>query len=248
MNDVMIKMSNKPLFWRYLLITLISCFILTLLVFLIWNIIPKDYDRAKIANPDALVGVSNDETNDFKSQLLRLLEEQELIANSEVVEDIVIREDSVVHQKKYVESKLQRRVSFLVDIDSLKQTYRVNIYTKDGEITDLPVQITCPLVSEMKYSDEQCAGVYGSTSKSLRNNLPHELKTVSGETVLVKQIDATRDGLQLVQVYLYSCDTKNPLVKEAEELVRKWVEEIGDESRDSYTYNIRSGYCEGDTI
>ena len=55
-------------------------------------------------------------------------------------------------------------------------------------------------------------------------------------------------GLVVVQIYLYSCDNPNPPTVEAGAKVTEWVQELGDPQASFYTYNIRTGYCEGDTI
>lgn len=138
--------------------------------------------------------------------------------------------------------------SFIVDIDSVKQTYEVKIIDTDEELTDLAVQITCPHVSKSKYPDSVCEGIYGGTSKKVEKHIPYEMKLDTGEKIIVKNLEPTMGGSKLLHIYLYSCDEKDPLITETKDAVHAWVKSLGDESSEFYTYDVRAGYCEGDTI
>ncbi len=250
-NDILIQQSNQQSkkSAKTAIAIIICVLVLVGLGYLVWSFIPKKQDRISVQNSSEL-GLSGKSFDDFRLKLISLLESENYINEGDEVDDVMVREGTV--QSFWVRNDdkgtTSKTTSFLVDINSIKQTFKVTVYDYSGELTDLPVQISCPSVDEMKYPESECRGVYGSNSKSLRNNLPHELKLASGEKILVKRIDATRDGQQLVQVYLYSCETASPPIMEAEDAVRVWIKELGDSQIESYTYNIRTGYCEGDAI
>lgn len=91
-------------------------------------------------------------------------------ANDNSISDVVIREGS------YVESRNEDgsiRADFLVDIDSLKQTYKISTgWTANGR-TVREVIVNCPPISEMKYKETVCHGMYND-SYSLDLYFPYE--------------------------------------------------------------------------
>lgn len=220
--------------------------IIVVVVVLNW---PKDFGNVTIMNQSAISDVKNDQQYDFKKKLYNLLLDQKLIEEDAKIEDVVIREDSVVTYTRYDEEKKRTTTTtFLIDIDSVEQTYEVKIVDADEELTDLAVQITCPHISKSKYPDSVCEGVYGDTSRKVEKHIPYEMKLDTGEKIIVKNLEATMGGSKLLHIYLYSCDEKNPRITETKDAVHDWVKSLGDESSEFYTYNVRTGYCEGDTI
>lgn len=241
-------LDKKKRIMKVVVIIAVLVLVLVGLAVLVWQLIPKRQDKVTVQNANEL-GLSGQSFDEFRLYLLDQLEQQGYVEKGIDVSDVAVREGSVESfTEKVGTDKVMKTTSFLVDIDSIQQTFRVKVYDYTGTLTDLPVMINCPMASETKYPGSECNGVYGSTSKSIRNNLPHEIKLTTGEKVLVKSIGVTRDGQQLVQVYLYSCNEKNPPLTETERAVKNWVEALGDPAREYYTYNIRPGYCEGDAI
>ena len=246
--------------WLIVLVVLCAIGVLALLGVLIWNLVPKDYDKVRIENREAAAEISNDEMNDFKKELLALLRNNGIVDGDTVIDDVAIRDGSVASSVNVDnDGGYWKETTFIVDIDSIKQTYVVKMVDSDEEITGMKTQLYCPKLSETKYPASECKDIYwahGEMSRAKNNyleyNLPYEFKLpTTGEKVLVRSVDvAKKNGkwTQTVQVYLYSCDEKNPPVAEAEEAVRKWVESLDDPTSRYYTYNIRTGYCEGDAI
>lgn len=245
-NSAVNQQTKKAL--KSIIIAIVCVAVLVGIGFLIWSFIPKKYDRVSVQNSSEL-GLSGKSYADFRSELINLLEAEKYINEGDKLSDVVVREDTVnSFWTRREDGSTVRTTSFIIDIDSIKQTFEVLVFDSSEALSDMSVQITCPSLDQMKYRESECRGIYGSSNRSLGNNLPHELKLSSGEKIIVKKIDPTRDGKQLVQVYLYSCDSNTPPVDESESAVRAWVDELGDSSKDNYTYNIRTGYCEGDAI
>ena len=82
--------------------------------------------------------------------------------------DVVIREGTY----KEVESEDGVKVEFIVDIDSLKQSYIVRTGWTNDKSVIYEVIVDCPPQSKMKYSDTVCYGAYNDTY-SLDLYLPH---------------------------------------------------------------------------
>ena len=76
------------------------------------------------------------------------------------VDDVVIREGTYVEEENRDGSF---RASFLVDIDSLKQTYTVSTGWTRNKREVREVIVDCPPISEMKYEDTVCYGMYRNT-------------------------------------------------------------------------------------
>ena len=106
----------------------------------------------------------------FQSTLWQLISDTVDTVSKSVIDDAVIREGTY---KKIVNGGAQS-VNFIVDIDSIKQTYAVSIGWSDNIALYGPdnVSIECPPKQEMKYPETVCYGMYNNTY-SLDLYLPH---------------------------------------------------------------------------
>lgn len=242
------KIALHKLLDKKLLIIPILAAVIALLIILIFNILPSESDRIVLKNPSALASVSRSDAKKFKTSLVRLLEANGLISAENLVDDVEIRADSVSTFTDYSDGRELKTTTFLVDIDSLAQTFFVTIYDSNKPLTDLAVQITCPTLDDSKYPNSTCVGVYGDTSQSVSAHLPYEFSLASGEKVLVKKLESSSDGKQILQIYLYSCDASNPPISATETAIKNWLDALADPNRDYHTLNVRSGYCPGDAI
>ena len=243
---IIINNDNRRKKWLWFLIPL-SVLLVICVGVLVWHLIPKEYDRINIVNNEQLNSIGGAEIDSFRLSLLHMLEGQSLIEKNGDRLDVAVRDGSVKRFRQFVDGKEQVVANFIIDIDSLEQTYDVTVYKNDELSEHKKVAIKCPKVDVRKY-DDACVGVDGNANKSVELFLPYEMKLVSDERVLVKKLGYNEKGLLDLQIYLYSCDEKNPPVVEAQNAVRKWVESLGDPIAEFYTYNIRTGYCEGDAI
>ena len=221
--------------------------IAVLVVVLVGLLTPHEYDRVTVVNGEALDEMSGGAVNDFRTGLIDLLQREGYVGEDATVDDVVVREGTV---ETFRNGEAGAVTTFLVDIPSVRQTYRVQVTDGGGEMTDVPAYITCPKAEEMKYPDTECRGHYGSTSAAVETYLPYSGVLASGEKYLVKSVSLNKTGERVLQIYLYSCGADAgataALVKEVEQAVRDFVVSTGD--TDSYIYNVRTGYCEGDAI
>jgi hypothetical protein len=183
----------------------------------------------------ASLKISDKEIKNLQLHLANLLGDQDL--------DVVIRTDSI----SYATSDQQTTANFLIDIDSLKQTYAITIYDTDIALESPSVEVKCPKISDSKYPDSECQ-TPSNTSHDLNLHLPYETKLSSGEKVYVKDITIEPNGKN-IQIYLYSCEDENPKTEETKNLIRNWVENtVKDPLAKYYVYRIRTGYCKDDPI
>ena len=94
--------------------------------------------------------------------------------DNSIVKEAIIREDSYTEE---IDSENGvSKVSFLIDIDSIRQTYKVYAgWTKNEPFTVSPV-IECVSVKESKYPDSICFGTYNNTY-SLDLYLPWKIES-----------------------------------------------------------------------
>lgn len=76
------------------------------------------------------------------------------------VDDVVVREGSYEEEENDDGSI---SMNFIVDIDSLKQTYTVSTGVSKDKKTVYEVVVDCPPLSEMKYKETVCHGMYHNT-------------------------------------------------------------------------------------
>lgn len=183
----------------------------------------------------ASLNISDKEIKNLQLHLANLLGDEDL--------NVVIRTESIT----YSTSNQQTTANFLIDIDSIAQTYAVTIYDTDLALESPSVEIKCSKISDSKYPDSECQSP-SNTSRSLDLHLPYETKLSSGEKIYVKDITVEPNGKN-IQIYLYSCEDENPKTDETKNLIHDWVENtVKDPLSSRYIYHVRTGYCAGDPI
>ena len=115
---------------------------------------------------------------------------------------------------------------------------------KDSQISDLKVQIK---EDDGTITTIETPEIETTTNNGATVTITDTANLPSGEKYIVKSITSTNKGEHILQIYLYSCNNTNIPVTETEEAVKQWVTDIGDDV-DYFTYNVRTGYCEGDAI
>lgn len=125
------------------------------------------------------------------------------------VDDVVIREGT------YEEETLDDgtvQATFIVDIDSLKQSYTVSTgWSKDGK-TVYEVVVNCPPISKMKYPETVCEGMYNNTY-SLDTYLPYEYEDEDGGYIYMERGEYPED----INVEISSCIYEDGGIEKAKE-------------------------------
>ena len=130
-------------------------------------------------------------------------------------------------------------VKFLVDIDSFKQTYKIeNWWAKEIEVPD-DVSINCPIKEYLKYPEEGCFSndtVYGP----LDSYLPITLTLPSGIEATVGSSYYDDDGNAILMVNVNSCGDKS-IINSARKAVDDWLVS-NDFNPSDYVYDIPPQY------
>lgn len=117
-------------------------------------------------------------------------------------------DDAVIREGSYNETQNEDgsiSASFIVDIDSLKQSFTVSTgWSKDGsEVYETIVD--CPRADQMKYPEMMCYGAYHNTY-SLGLYLPYYIeKEVDGEEYLMGDISGD-EYTHTIEVNLAACE------------------------------------------
>ncbi len=136
---------------------------------------PKE--RIAIEEPEDNIAtdIPSENIDLFKETLWDLISQKSNTVDKSVINDVVIREGTYVE----TEHEFGTSAEFLIDIDSIKQTYKVTIgWAKDGHKDEYydDVVIDCPPISEMKYQETVCYGMYND-SYSLSLYLPYIIES-----------------------------------------------------------------------
>lgn len=147
------------------------------------------------------------------------------------IDDVVIREGTYVEEKNDDGSV---RVTFLVDIDSLKQTYRISTgWTKDKK-TIREVVVDCPPIDEMKYPETVCHGMYND-SNSLSLYFPYSEyseEAEDDETLAPNYLISADEKKKEINIMVSVCDADR-----FKEEAMKYLEEVPIDLKD-YKINV----------
>ena len=106
----------------------------------------------------------------YEDSLWQNIKEYVKDVDRSVIRDVQIRDGSYEEMEVNGDGVIQAK--FIVDIDSIQQTYRVTIsWANDGSDV-METIIGCPTPDENKYPDSFCQGTYRNTD-SLSLYLPH---------------------------------------------------------------------------
>jgi hypothetical protein len=130
-----------------------------------WAIRPETHVEVINENDTA---IPDDKWAGVKSEVWYLVKNNVADVSQSAIDDAVIREGT------YEETTNNdiTTATFLLDIDSLKQTYAITVSWSDKETLSDYVKVDCPPQSEMKYPETVCYGMYNNTY-SLSLYLPY---------------------------------------------------------------------------
>ena len=157
----------------------------------------KNYDRYLSSAPE-----SYEET--LLTQIYSLIQDSLPVGTDEdsFVRDAEIRKDSFTENKEDGITSTH----FLLDIDSLKMTYTVDFAWSKSKKEILPdsIIVNCPPISEMKYPETTCYGMYNTTS-SPELYLPYTAFAEDGK--IKYQLTLSQD-LYIINIYTNACNDK----------------------------------------
>lgn len=205
------KFYKNPIFYIVILVIGLASF---LIIFLL-NRPPK----ISIQNLDEInSSLSSSDQKRIEDRLLLVLKNSEYFKNVDI-NDIYIRPES------YHEENIDgiTEISFLVDIDSMKVTYAVDLLSSpnNSEYFD-DVIVNCPKFNETKYPETVCHGMNGS-SDDINLNLPYT-STIDGHEFTVFMRDDFYD-VPVLETYIPDICFNVELGEKAEAEVLRWIKD-----------------------
>lgn len=146
--------------------------------------------------------------------------------NKNDINDIAIRDGTY---EETVNEDGSVNVNFIVDIDSLKQTYTVSTGWTENRDVIFDVTIDCPSQDLMKYPETICYGTYNNTY-SLDLYLPYSVYPESGDGAPNYMINGD-EANKTIDIMVSACDAEK-YKKEAMDYLRSTPIKL-----DEYTIN-----------
>lgn len=120
--------------------------------------------------------------------------------------------DAVIREGTYEEREMEDgsvRANFIVDIDSLKQSYTISTGWSEDKKVVYEVVVDCPPLAQMKYPETVCYGMYNNTY-SINLYLPYIVNPEGydkEDAVLAPDIYIDADESEkIVEVMVSACD------------------------------------------
>ena len=146
-----------------IIILIVAQILFAIILIVVINMIFKPRSHIDtVDNSGVLKNIPSAEIELYEQALWNIIEEGVPGVESSVINDVVVREDTYNQEESEVTGDIQYQASFIVDIDSIEQTYEIVLgWTRKGETVDPIIQ--CPPMNEMKYPGTICVGSYDTT-------------------------------------------------------------------------------------
>lgn len=159
---------------------------------------------------DAKTEMPETAENFIEENIWELIKDKVAEVNQNEIKDAVIREGSY---SEVVEEDGSVQASFIVDIDSLKQSYVVKTGWSADKREVYEVVVDCPPLDQMKYPETVCYGTYNNTY-SLDLYLPYMVypegyDEEDAEVVAPNIYISGDEDSKVVDVMVSKCDAEN---------------------------------------
>lgn len=199
------SIKQLPTKTKFLTILMLQIFLIIVIVSVVNISLTRQDNRVAIYN-NAHNNIPIDKWEAIKQKLWYVIKVNIANVDENYLDDIAIRENSYLESEDNIDGAKVYEASFLVDIDSLKQTYRVTTRwskSKDVIFSDPPTSIECPPKFLMKYPETECRGMT-TTTASPQLYLPYSKKNDDGITIY----DITQDNTssKTIKVLVWDCE------------------------------------------
>lgn len=134
--------------------------VVIVIIVMVINFSFGERNHIETVNEGVLSSVPNSEKELYHDELWNIIKNNVDGLDKSIINDAVVRDGSYIETVDE-NNKNAKQVDFLVDIDSIKQTYKVTLaWSNNGNVT--PV-VDCPAYSDMKYKETFCKGAYRNT-------------------------------------------------------------------------------------
>lgn len=225
--------------------TIIGIVFIILLVITIYNALkPNPYGDATSIDGLSATGISKDDQDRITANLYTMIKNHSATDADIPTSGAKVREGSI--SKQYDETEKINTVDFVVDIESIRQSYNIHVeWSNDkNSSSGYPYVIRCLDDSQEKiYPEFACTDDFtASDYEAINSYLPYWGKTKNGYDYTIKMQKYT-DGEKYLEVDIDSCGDK-VLMDEALESAKSWVESQGLE-QDAFPYYVPDDLCEG---
>ena len=134
---------------------LLQLVVIVVLVVALNTAFGTERQHVEIENNDVLSNVPKSDRDLLDEQLWNLIQNNVAGVDRSVIDDAVVRDGTY---KETNDGEGNLGATFLLDIDSIKQTYAISIVwtTNRSEIVADSVYVDCPPIDQMKYPETVC--------------------------------------------------------------------------------------------
>lgn len=153
-----------------LIVVLQGIFILMIGTTLSWAINNNREHVVVIDDSDQSADMPRVAKEAYMDALWQIIKDNVKDADRNIIRDVQIRDGSYTEEEVNNDGVIQ--AGFIVDIDSIQQTYRVTISWDKNDASVMDAIIDCPTPDENRFPDSFCQGTYRNTN-DLSLYLPH---------------------------------------------------------------------------
>ena len=188
-------------------IVVIAQALIIIIVLAVVSAFTKEPERIFVDENNQQTNIPDAEWKGIKDRIWTILSNRIENLDRNEIDGVVIREGTYSEKVKDSKNGKIHDASFLVDIDSLKQTYDVKVSWADSsrvEFMSSPIYVECPKKSQMKYPETFCYGI-NTTTASPEIYLPYtKYKGDEGDYYYTIQLSSY--GSNQINVIIRDCD------------------------------------------
>lgn len=203
-------------------------------------IISKPKNRIDTSDDDGILkDIPKAEVELYEQELWKVISATDKNIDKSIINDVVVREKSYKEDIRTVgdSGSVSHQVSFIVDIDSIKQSYQI-VLNWEKDFYDTPI-IDCLPISEAKYPDSFCQGTYRD-SYDLTLYLPYQIDSpfkdefdYAGPEVSIIGDESTR----IITVSLAPCNN----IEENKKKANAYLQTIPNIEEYQINYTVKDG-------
>ena len=225
---------------KIVILIVLQVIFIIMIVSIVNSIISKPRDHvATLDDNGILKDIPRAELDLYEQELWKVIEATDNSLDKSIIKDAVVREGSYTEEKREIGDKgeISHQVSFIIDIDSIQQSYKVILGWSKNDLTT-PI-IDCLPVSEAKYPNSFCQGTYRN-SNSLALYLPYQIESPYKAEYDFVGPDVYIDGdesTHVITVWLTPCNNR----EENKEKANEYIKTIPNYEEYQIEYIINSG-------
>lgn len=198
---------------------------------------PKDH-VGTLDDRGILKDIPQAEIELYEQELWKVVSATDENLDRSIINDAVVREESYTEDSRVIEDtgNTSHQVSFIIDIDSIKQSYKI-ILSWEKNFYNTPI-VDCLPVSEAKYPNSFCQGTYRN-SYDLSLYLPYQIDSINNADYDDIGSDVYIDGDEYTHTITVSLSPCN--VEENKKKANTYLQTIPKIEKYQINYVIKDG-------